>query len=69
MNPEKVAEIVLSIESDMKISTTGAVVQSFRKRNNLDSLKVAIPYLSKGNRIAISEALSGGLSTCKRCYS
>lgn len=49
------------IELDLKLKTIGDVVNSHRINNSLDLLISVLPYLTRGNREAIDDAICGKL--------
>ncbi len=56
MTAKQLAEI---IDEEFKLHTTAEIVRAFREQDKLTLLIESLVYMSKGNRIAIIDALSG----------
>ena len=63
LSAESLAEY---IEEQLKMMTIGSLVQLFRSHAKLELLKEMMPFLSKGNQLALEDVFDG--KTYNRYY-
>lgn len=54
----KLEDIAKVVEHEMKLNSTGKIVNMFRCRNKMELLEKIIPFLSVGPQRAVCEAIN-----------